>query len=106
MSSDPSLKLLLDAANLEQQSEGNVILKELNRLSMTNRWEPSPCMMQDVGNYLTITTNLLSDLAKKVINGEDIDTYAKSRVQEARVYNDLSELDPVHYLHEKHAALK
>jgi hypothetical protein len=100
------MKLLLEAAKHDEQLEEHVIMKELRRLAVANKWEWSPCIMQDVGNYLTKTMGLLSTLAQSIINGEDIETYARERVQEAQDYNDLSELDPVDYLNEKHAALK
>ena len=100
------MKLLLEAVKDDEQLEEHVIMKELRRLAATNKWEWSPCIMQDVGNYLTKTMAMLNTLAQSIINGEDIESYARDRVQEAQDYNDLSELDPVDYLNEKHAALK
>jgi hypothetical protein len=106
MSTDPFVKLLQEGASLGQQTEEHIIMKELSRLANGNKWETSPCVLQDVGNYLTQTTALLSSLATSLINSNDIESYAQRRVREAQEYNDLSELDPVDYLHEKHTALK
>jgi hypothetical protein len=106
MSTDPFVKLLQEGISLGQHTEEHIIMKELNRLANESQWETSPCVMQDVGNYLTQTTSLLSSLASSLINGEDIESYGKRRVREAQEYNDLSELDPVNYLNEKHAALR
>jgi hypothetical protein len=81
-------------------------MKELNRLSTQGEWRPSACTMQDIGDYLTKTTAMLSELAKKVVNSDDVDNYGRERVQEAMEFNELSELDIVSYLTEKHKSLK
>lgn len=81
-------------------------MKELNRLSSQGEWSPSACTMQDIGDYLTKTAAMLSDLAQKVVNSDDVDDYGKERVQQALEFNELSELDVVSYLTEKHRSLK
>jgi hypothetical protein len=106
MSPDPALGLLLEAAKRGQPREEDVIMEELSHLPVTNNLETSPCMMQDVGNYLTKTTTLLSELAQRLVHGEAVQSYAIRRIQEAEEIHDLSELDSIQYLHEKHAALR
>lgn len=106
MSADPSQKFLQQSARHGHLSENGIIMTELNRLSTRGEWEPSSCTMQDIGDYLTKTAAMLSELAQNVVNSDDVDNYGIKRVQEAMEYNQLSELSVVSYLTDKHNSLK
>ena len=116
MSSDLSLKLILNASQPPPEYKNNdghpqwvaeIISKEINALSANiPEWQQTPCLLQDLGDFLTRTTTLLSQLAEKVVNGDEVMEYANNRIREMEEEQDLSELRQLDYMNDKHHTLK
>jgi hypothetical protein len=109
-SSDPSLDVLLTAARHHEPEESwldEILQQELALLSASMpEWHSSSCLLHDLGNCMTRTTVLLSRLADKVVNGQELLLYARGRVREMEDETGFSELDPLVYMAEKHSSLK
>ena len=64
------------------------------------------CLMADAGEFITHTLEILAQFAIDAVYGHHISDYAKARISSLVQEHDLSYLDTVDYLDDKHAALK
>jgi hypothetical protein len=69
-------------------------------------WQPTPCRLQDLGNYVTEMLEHLSDLADTAINSKETEQYAIHRIQQAKDAHKLADLGTITYLAEKTKSLK
>ena len=67
---------------------------------------PSGCLFTDMGEFLVRATNVLSRVAHGVVHGQHIDIYTEKKVREMREDDDLSDLNSLEYMNEKHTSLK
>jgi len=111
MSRDASLDLLLRAARSHDEPSDHwlhdIVDKELASIATTlPEWHNTQCLLQDLGNFLTRTTTLLSRLAERVVSGQELHQYVENRIKEIDHENDFSDLGGLSYMNEKHASLK
>ena len=64
------------------------------------------CLIADAGEFITHTLEILAHFATEAVYGHHISDYAKARISSLVQEHDLSYLDTVDYLDDKHAALK
>ncbi|KAF2663147.1 hypothetical protein BT63DRAFT_461525 [Microthyrium microscopicum] len=110
MSKDPSLDLLLRAARSHDEPTDlclhDILEQELVSIATSlPEWQNTQCLLQDLGNFLTRTSTLLSTLAERVVHGQDIHRYAESKIKEMNEENDFSDLGDLEYMQEKHLSL-
>jgi hypothetical protein len=68
--------------------------------------DSSGCLLTDIGNFLIHTSTLMSRLAEGLVHGQHVHANTKKAIQEMDSEHDLSKLDPLDYLNEKHALLR
>ena len=64
------------------------------------------CLISDAGEFITHTLELLAHFAIDAVFGHHITDYANARISSLVQEHDLSDLETVDYLDDKHAALK
>ena len=67
---------------------------------------PETCVLQQLGSFITHILSILAQLASSVVHGEHVQTYARKKLQELVLEHDLSDMNLVDYLDDKHTALK
>ena len=83
-----------------------------NELPMLLSRSPSPihgpesCVLEQLGNFITHVLSILAQLASSVVHGECVQSYARKKLEELVLENDLSDMNVVDYLDDKHTALK
>ena len=83
-----------------------------NELPMLLSDSPSPihgpeaCVLEQLGNFITHILSILTQLASSVVHGEHVQSYACKKLEELVLENDLSDMNVVDYLDDKHTALK
>ena len=83
-----------------------------NELPMLLLKSPSPihgpetCVLEQLGSLITHILSILSQIASSVVHGEQVQTYARKKLQELVLEHDLSDMNLVDYLDDKHTALK
>lgn len=107
-----SLVHLFDEATKLHEVDDTGWLRELVRVEVSavlarEQWHAhsSNCRLSDIGDFLMRAVTLLSNVATGVTSSRQIETYAKSRIEEMKLENDFSELNPLYDLDEKHSLL-
>lgn len=67
---------------------------------------PATCVLEQLGDFITHVLSILTQLASSVVHGEHVQSYARKKLEELVVENDLSDMNVVDYLDDKHTALK
>ena len=117
MDSDLSLPILMKIARMDatswrsDDSQENllpdIVRRELLLLADSiPQYNGSNCLLHDIGNILERTMAMLAALARNVVEGPAIRHYVDQRIKEMEVVDDLSELNPLFYMDEKHRQLK
>ena len=84
------------------QSELPEIRAELGNTSQIQ----DVCLIADAGEFITHTLEILAHFAIDAVYGHHISDYANARISSLVQEHDLSDLETVDYLDDKHAALK
>ncbi len=117
MDADLSLPILMKIARMDATSwrseETNenllpdIVRRELLLLADSiPQYNGSNCLLHDIGNILERTMAMLAALARNVVEGPQIRQYVDERIKEMEKVDDLSELNPLFYMDEKHRQLK
>lgn len=117
MDPDLSLPILMKIARMDaaawrsDESHENrlpdIVHRELLLLADSiPQYNDSNCLLHDIGNILERTMAMLAALARNVVDGPAIRRYVDERIKEMEVVDDLSELNPLFYMDEKHRQLK
>src|ERR1700709_1588963 len=117
MDADLSLPILMRIAHMDASlwrpdtSKENLLPDIVQRelLLLTDsipRYSGSNCALHDIGNILDRTMTMLAALARNVVDGPTIQHYVNERIKEMEQVDDLSELNPLWYMNEKHNQLK
>ncbi|OQV03221.1 hypothetical protein CLAIMM_08292 [Cladophialophora immunda] len=86
---------------------GMIIRKELVEINMLlPDFQPSGCLLTDMGEYLCHATDIIAQLAYRMTNGNHIHTYAQLNVNQMNSQTDLSELGLLDGMTAKHSTLK
>ncbi|KAK5453477.1 hypothetical protein LTS15_006662 [Exophiala xenobiotica] len=116
--SDALAELFDAAAHLQESDDArwlqDLVRKEVKAASAAEQQRhrndhsstPTDCRLGDIGKFLVRATTLLSKVADGVTEGRHISAYTKSRLEELKFQNDLSELNPLYDLEEKHQSLR
>lgn len=101
------------AANLHHGAEGTwieqLLLSELPKIIADQPAfisTPGSCLFANVGEYILRLLRILVQFAKGLVHGEKLKAYAAEKLGDAVVEHDLSDLEMVDYLEEKHQVLK
>jgi hypothetical protein len=117
MDADISLPILMkiarmDAASWRSEETNENLLPEIVRHELLlladsiPEYSGSNCLLHDIGNILERTMAMLAALARNVVEGPQIRHYVDERIKEMEKVDDLSELNPLFYMDEKHRQLK
>ena len=119
MDSDLSLNILMKMAGFNMETAPwrsdpspanllpNLVRHELLLLADSiPQYDNSVCLLHDVGNILERTMTMLSALAKNVVEGPAIRHYVDERITQMERIDEMSELNPLFYMDEKHRQLK
>jgi hypothetical protein len=117
MDPDLSFPILMKIARMDAtawRSDGSpenllpdIVRRELLLLADSiPQYNGSNCLLHDIGNILERTMAMLAALARNVVEGPAIRNYVDQRIKEMEVVDDLSELNPLFYMDEKHRQLK
>jgi hypothetical protein len=103
---DPLLEFLHLATNGNNNSVDALIMRHIHALPIPKP-EPSKCLIQELGNFLTRTTNLLAMLAHDLAHCREIVEYGDVRIHEMDEENALAEMgDNMALLNDKHKILR
>lgn len=84
-----------------------IVHKELMEINMlVPKFQPSDCLLTDMGEYLCRATDVVARLAHRLANGNHIHTYAQLNVQQMNNQSDLSELGQLDRMTARHSKLK
>jgi len=117
MDAELSLPILMkiarmDAASWRSEETNENLLPEIVQRELLlladsiPQYSGSNCLLHDVGNILERTMAMLAALARNVVEGPQIRHYVDERIKEMEKVDDLSELNPLFYMDEKHRQLK
>ena len=87
----------------------DMLKRELPRLLLESQKPPpatDTCILEQLGDFLIRALSIISQLARSVVHGEQIPIYARKKLEELVLEHDLSDLDLVDYLDDKHGVLK
>lgn len=84
-----------------------IVRKELVEINMLlPDFQPSDCLLTDMGEYLCRATDIVAQLAHRMTNGNHIHTYAQLNVNQMDKQTKLSELGLLDGMTAKHSTLK
>jgi hypothetical protein len=117
MDSDLSLPILIkiarmDAATWRADEPHENLLPDIVRGELLlladsiPQYGGSTCLLHDIGNILERTMAMLAALARNVVESPAIRHYVDERIKEMEKVDDLSELNPLFYMDEKHRQLR
>ena len=109
MSTDLLSQLLLSAGIAESQElwlDAIIRRQVAGATASIPEFAASGCLLVDMGNFLLRATFLLSRVARGLVNGDHVDIYVNTKIQEMENYDDFSDLSPLDDLNKKHSLLK
>lgn len=103
--------LLVEAAHLQYDEDSSWLEQLVQReveVVLANEQltaKRSGDRLVDIGEFLLRATSLLSSVVDGVTRGRHIEAYTKSKIEQMKSENDLSELNPLYDMDEKHRLL-
>ena len=104
-------RLFADAVQFEHDGNNarlrELIEKEVNAELTNEQWQGDVLVspLADIGDFLIRISALLSTVANMLAKGRHIGAFTKNKLEEMKIANDLSELQPLYDLNEKHSSL-